>query len=116
MPRIRQQMFSLSMTSSSVDSSTQATPFVDISDALSIAALINGATTAPGFTIQVNMTTVSTGLWGTLTYESSGATPIYFTSGIVTRVTAPGGLLARIATSNVTSTSATVIWTKEIEI
>jgi phosphopantetheine adenylyltransferase len=109
-------MFSLSMTSSAVDSSTQTTPFVDISDACGITALINGATTAPGFTIQVNLTTISTGLWATLTYMTSGASTIYLSSGIATRIAPIHGMLARIATSNVTSTSGTVIWSKEVEL
>ena len=110
---------SLSMTSSSVDTSTQAIPFVDIQDAVSITAVLNGATTAPGFQIQVNMTTLTTsagGYFAPLSHISSGASLVYLTSALATRIENPGAMQARIGTSNVTSTSGTVIWSKQVSI
>lgn len=105
----------ISMTSSSVDTSTQTLTAVDISDAITISGYIREATTAPGIQLQVAFTSESTATFVAMKYPSSGATLIYFTSE-ATVVPAIGAKQARIGTSNVTSTSATLVWAKRIQV
>ncbi len=104
---------SLVMTSSSVDTSTQTIVAVDVSDAISINAFINATTTAPGFQFQVAFTSDSTATFIPLTQPTSGATLVYLTSAVVA-IPVFSAKQARIGSSNVTSTSATVVWAKKV--
>lgn len=119
---------SLIMTSSSIDTSTQTIPAVDISDAICLSGFVNGVTTAPGYQIQVAYTSdvaatfipltqiypVSTAP-GNGTGGSTGAIPIYVSSLAFT-IPDVAAKQARLASSGVTSTGVTLVWCKRVEV
>ena len=118
----------LFMTSSAVDTSTQAIPAVDISDAIAISGFINAATTVPGFVLQVAYTSGTDATFVNLTQiyplstaagnalgGSTGLIGIYVTSQSFT-VPDICAKQARYASSNVTSTSSSIVWAKRVEV
>lgn len=113
---------SLIITSSALDTSTQAVPAVDISDAVAISGFVS-ISTAPGFIAQVAYTTETTATFVPLIYSSitstlallggsSNGIPIYLTSFAFTL--AVSAKQFRIAASGVTSTTATVTLVKQV--
>lgn len=106
---------SLILTSSAVDTSTQTITAVDVSDTYRFSAWVNGNTTAPGIQAQVSLTTDSAAIFVPLTFPSSGASVVYLTSALTVVPTMVFKQL-RVGTTNVTSTSYTIIMTKQIEV
>lgn len=125
----------LVMTTSMTDTSTAGPtgvsriPAVDISDAIAISGWVNGATTVPGFHLQVAYSRESTATFVPLTQiypvstaagnalgGSTGVVLIYVTSVAFT-VPDIAAMQARFASSGAhTTTTATLTWVKRVEV
>lgn len=113
MPRGLANLPNLTLTSSAVDTSTQSvTSWSDIEDAESMSITVNGNTSAPGLQVQVCYTTISTGAFFPLLYQSSGAGIVYVTSGALP-IWPITFKQARVGTSGVTSTGYTILAVKQ---
>lgn len=125
MAQITVNLPNMVQTSSAVDTSTGTVPYVDISDAITLSGFINGNTTAPGFLAQVSYDGESTAptfvtlghysLSSAGSVGSSGFLPMYLTSGAF-RIPDIAAKRFRVATSNVTSTSATIVLAKSMHV
>lgn len=104
----------LTLTSSAVDTSTQAIGSFDISDAYAIGFVVAGNTTAPGLQVQVCPTSDTGGTFSPMLFPSSAAGLVYLSSAGLNTLFAPAAKQVRVGSSNVTSTSYSVTVTKQV--